>query len=105
MGLIISAGVSLFFWIFLVALTAVIAERKGRKGFGYCLISIFFTPLVGLVIVAAVSDKNKRECPLCCKMIDIRARVCAYCGRDVRNNSVNNKRQAESAESGTENEK
>lgn len=99
MGLFIGAGFTLFFWIVLIALTAVIAEKKGHKGFGYCLLSIFLTPFVGLLIVAGISDRNKRECPLCCKMIDVRASVCAYCGRDVKHNSASSKKQTENVES------
>lgn len=82
-------------WIVLCALTAAIAEKKGRKGLGYFLISVFLSPLIGLIVVACVSDRNKIECPLCCKMIDVRASVCAYCGRDVKHASVKNKKQAD----------
>jgi len=38
----------------------VIASRKGRFGFGYFLLSIIFTPLLGLIIAFVVSDKSKQ---------------------------------------------
>lgn len=98
MSTIIGAGFTFLIWVILIALTAVIAERKGHKGVGYCLLSVFLTPLIGLLIVAGISDRTKKECPLCFKMIDVRASVCAYCGRDLKNNSVNNKKQTEKAE-------
>ena len=82
-------------WVFLCALTAVIAERKGHKALGYCFLSMFLTPLVGLIVVACISNRNKKECPFCCKSIDIYASVCGYCGKDLKKkNSANSEKEA-----------
>lgn len=37
-----------------------VASRKGRFGFGYFLLSIIFTPFLGLIIAFVVSDKSKQ---------------------------------------------
>ena len=71
------------------------SRKKGHKGLGYCLISIFLTPLVGLIVVACISNKNKKACPFCLKLIDINASVCGYCGKELKkNNSVDSEKNA-----------
>jgi hypothetical protein len=35
------------------------ASGKGRFGFGYFLLSLFFTPIIGLILAYVVSDKKK----------------------------------------------
>lgn len=70
-------------WLVLCALVATIAERKGRKGAGYLVLSIFLSPLVGGIIVLCVSDKTKKECPFCKKAVDINATVCPYCNQKI----------------------
>ena len=77
-------GTGTIIWIVLCALTAAIAEKKGHKGIGYCLLAIFLTPIVGLIVVACISNKNKKECPYCRKSIDIEASVCGYCGKELK---------------------
>lgn len=54
-------GVGGIAWLVLCALVATIAERKGRKGAGYLVLSIFLSPLVGGIIVLCVSDKTKKR--------------------------------------------
>lgn len=46
-------------WIILCALTATLAERKGHKGIGYFLLALFLSPLIGLIIVACISNKTQ----------------------------------------------
>lgn len=70
-------------WIILCALTAALAEKKGHKGIGYFLLAIFLSPLVGLITVACISNKNQKACPYCRKAIDIEATVCGYCGKEL----------------------
>ena len=70
-------------WIVLCALTATLAERKGHKGIGYFLLALFLSPLIGLIIVACISNKTKKLCPYCKKAIDIHAIVCGYCGKEL----------------------
>lgn len=76
-------GVGGIAWLVLCALVATIAERKGRKGAGYLVLSIFLSPLVGGIIVLCVSDKTKKECPYCKKTVDINATVCPYCNQKI----------------------
>lgn len=56
-------------WIILCALTATLAERKGHKGIGYFLLALFLSPLIGLIIVACISNKTQKLCPYCKKQL------------------------------------
>lgn|GEM_PF-1558079 len=86
-------GTGTIIWIVLCALTAAIAEKKGHKGIGYCLLAIFLTPIVGLIVVACISNKNKKECPYCRKSIDVEASVCGYCGKELKKSkSINSEK-------------
>ncbi len=86
---ILGGGIAtILLWIILCGLTAALAEKKGHKGIGYLLLSIFFSPLIGLLVVAAISNKNQKACPYCWKPIDVRATVCSYCCKDLPNNHI-----------------
>ena len=77
-------------WIILCALTATLAERKGHKGIGYFLLALFLSSLIGLIIVACISNKTQKLCPYCKKAIDIHATVCGFCGKELtKKNSTN----------------
>lgn len=70
-------------WLILCALTGAWAENKGHKGIGYFLLAFFFSPIIGLIIVACISNKTKKICPYCKKAIDIHATVCSFCGKEL----------------------
>lgn len=81
-------------WFILCALTAALAERKGHIGIGYFLLALFLSPLIGLIIVACISDKTKKICPYCRKAIDIHATVCGYCGKEIiKKNSASTEKE------------
>jgi hypothetical protein len=82
-------------WIALSFVAAAIAAGKGRSGLGFLILSLVFSPLVG-VTAAVVAHPNERaldeerlstgkfkKCVHCAEVIKSEARVCKYCGRDV----------------------
>lgn len=111
-ALIFGGGIAtVLLWLVLCALAAALAEKKGHKGIGYFLLSIFLSPLIGLLVVAAISNRNQKECPYCFKAIDIRATVCSYCCSELANSRVpskpkgtEEKKQAEEESSANEGE-
>jgi hypothetical protein len=55
----ISFGVLFLIWIVPSLIPALIASNKGRSGLGLFLLSIFFTPIVGLIVALIIAPINK----------------------------------------------
>jgi tetratricopeptide (TPR) repeat protein len=83
-----------FLWLVLSIVAGIIASGKGRFGFGYFLIAVFLSPLVGIILAAALPSlkpdlekkaeiARSRPCPHCGEMIKFAAVVCRFCGRAV----------------------
>lgn len=79
-----------FLWIALSIACAFLAARRGRSVFGWFLISIFFTPLVGFVFLLVLPSKaiapghptpeTHVKCPECRELVLRDARKCKHCG-------------------------
>jgi hypothetical protein len=84
-------------WFVGAVVVGIIAAGKGRSFFGAFLVSLFFSPLIGLVVVlvsksgAALSEEAARSgdsdefrgCPKCAETIRREALVCKHCGADL----------------------
>lgn len=72
------------FWIIFSILAGVIANSKGRSGFGFFLLSVFLSPLIGIVcaLIAQKHEPQKQlyRCPDCKETIMKDAIVCKHCG-------------------------
>lgn len=78
-----------FFWFAFSILAGVIASSKGRSGFGFFLLSVFLSPLIGIIcaLIAQKNEPQKHElkkkryyCPDCKETIMKDALVCKHCG-------------------------
>jgi uncharacterized protein (DUF983 family) len=49
-----------FFWLLFAAIVGVAASSRGRSGFGWFLLSILISPLLGLILVLVIPNKAAR---------------------------------------------
>lgn len=80
-------------WFALSVAAGVLASGKGRSGFGYFLLSVVLSPLIGLIFAAVVSNLKVKtaapagpnadthvKCPSCAEFVLPEAAVCKHCG-------------------------
>lgn len=82
---------TLFFWVLLAVAVGAYGASKGRSGFGWFLLSLLISPLLGFIFCALVKDlKHPKEqapspethvkCPDCRELVLREARKCKHCG-------------------------
>lgn len=74
-------------WIVFSIVAGVVASSKGRSGFGYFLLSLVLSPLIGIILAAALPSLSQAprpdthvRCPDCRELVLNEARVCKHCG-------------------------
>lgn len=80
-----------FFWLVFSVIAGAIAGGKGRSGFGFFLLAVILSPLVGIIcaLIArpntertereALEDGTVRRCPACAELVRVEAVKCRYC--------------------------
>ena len=85
-----------FFWILLCVLVAMFAHNRGRFAFGWGIVALSLSPLVGWLILLALPDAKKtaprdtlgnaisntthKRCSACREIIRRDAVKCRHCG-------------------------
>lgn len=85
---------SLLVWVPLAGVASTFATNKGRSGVAFFFLSLFFSPVVGILAAVAakpdmaaieqwaILNAQQKECPACAELVRWKARVCRYCGQD-----------------------
>jgi hypothetical protein len=85
----------LLFWLILALLVGYFASTKGRSFLVFTLISLFFSPLAGFVIVLIMGEDpfkaeaktlksgESRTCPKCAELIKSQATICKHCNSEI----------------------
>jgi len=83
-------------WIILSILCGILANSYGRSGFGYFMLSLLLSPLIGFIAVliagenkentdnAKIASGESKKCPDCAELIKIEAKVCKHCGKKLK---------------------
>jgi hypothetical protein len=86
--LVVAIIVTFVGWFVPSWLVATYAEKKGHSFWGFFLLSIFTSWLIGLIGALLVKDRETHEstirCPSCAEPILAAANVCKHCGHQVR---------------------
>lgn len=77
-------------WIIFSIVAGAIASGKNRSGFGYFLLSLLLSPLIGIILAAALpkietaaagpTPETHVKCPDCRELVLKDARKCKHCG-------------------------
>ena len=84
-------------WMIFAIVVGVAASSRGRSGFGWFLLSLILSPLVGIILVLVlpkkgdaamatdeiggrISESTHVRCPDCRELVRRDARKCKHCG-------------------------
>ena len=78
-------------WLFFAVVVGVIAANRDRSAFGWFLLSLVISPILGLILVLALgtpksdpaADGDHRKCPACAEWVKREAVKCKHCGEPL----------------------
>ncbi len=79
------------FWFLCAIAVGIWADKRGRSGFGWFVLSVLISPLLGAIFLAVTknlaapdqagpTDLTHARCPACAEHVLPQAKVCKHCG-------------------------
>lgn len=89
----------LLVWLSFSVVAGIVAASRGRSGFGYFLLSIVVSPVIGLLLVALMPSlkaasmqpdqtTHRVPCPRCAELIMPSAAICRFCQTPIEPTST-----------------
>jgi hypothetical protein len=79
----------LILYLVLCGLVAFYASKRGVSGAGIFFVSLFFSPLIGVIVAAVSKPTNQpsgtKKCPDCAETVKVEAAVCRFCHHKFSN--------------------
>jgi hypothetical protein len=90
-----------FFWFIFAIVVGVVASSRGRSGFGWFLLAMVISPLLGIILVAllpslkdAPNSDTHAKCAMCAEPILKEAIKCKHCGHVHTQSAADTERAA-----------
>ena len=74
-------------WVCFSVLVWMMADKRGRSGFLWFLLSLFISPLLSIIFLLVAGDADAATCPQCAEKVKSEAKVCKHCGSSLLGNS------------------